>query len=210
MSGGKTAPILIPMEVIFVRHGHAESNVYHPDNIVGSDLGLTPEGIRQAEATGAHLAKLALQGAIGPIDNPIFTSPYIRARQTAEIIARHLQHSVMVDYRLKEIQKGDWHGMKVDDVMRLEEGVQDHERHSFRPPSSDTSTPGENWFDVADRMTDFIIEAKENGYKSLLLVSHNHPIEIAAGKLRGLDVTEWKDNPIDNAALLRMTEKDDI
>lgn len=192
------------MEVVYIRHAEAESNILTPDSIVGSDLELTPNGTRQAEVTAGYLATLAIKGAIGPIDSVIYSSPYIRARQTATIIANELKTSVAIDYRLKEIQKGDWHGMNVNDVIELEEQVLPRDVHEFRPPN------GENWFDVADRMVQFVAEAEERGDHSLIVVSHNHPIEIAIGKLTGLDMTEWKDNPVDNASISRIIKRDGL
>lgn len=190
------------MEVLYIRHGQAESNIYHPDMKVGSDLGLTAEGERQAHSTGEYLARLALKGEIGPIDG-IYSSQYLRAKQTADIIARALNQPYSIDTRLQEIQKGDWHDMRVEDVINLEGKVSADIQHHFRPPK------GENWFDVAHRMTAFVEEAEEKGHQSLVVVSHNHPIEIAIGKLTGVDATEWKDNPVDNASISRVVKNGD-
>lgn len=192
------------MEVIYIRHGEAFSNTVGPEGLVGSDLGLTTEGIRQSDITAQTLAKLAIDGSIDPIPDVIYSSPYIRARETAGIIAKHLGRIVEIDYRLKEIQKGLWDNQTVGEVIKYEAAVAEADRHSFRPPE------GENWFDVAGRMMEFVSEAEERGDKSLIVVSHNHPIEIAIGKMTGLDVTEWKDNPVDNASISRLFKDEDI
>ena len=192
------------MEVIYIRHGLALTNTTGLEGIVGADLGLTAEGMQQAELTGRLLAKLAIDGAVGPLPDVIYASPYIRARETAHIIANLIDRHVKVDYRLKEIQKGAWHGKTVGEVINLEAAIEQSKAHSFRPPE------GENWFDVADRMVDFVDEAEERGDKSLVIVSHNHPIEIAIGKMTGLEVTEWKGRPVDNASLSRVVKKDGI
>jgi broad specificity phosphatase PhoE len=189
-------------EIIYIRHGQAETNTLGPDGIVGSDFGLTPEGRLQAEAAAGRLTKFVLDGLVRPLPDVIYSSPYIRARETADIIATQLDRPVEIDYRLKEIQKGAWHGRRVADVMEDEDAVADDERHSFRPPE------GENWFDVADRMVAFIAELEERGDHSAIVVSHNHPIEIAIGKLTGLEVTEWKGRPVDNASISRLVKED--
>lgn len=164
------------MEVIFVRYAQAESNLFTVETgVVGSDLGLTAEGARQAASTANYLGTLAARKLIHLPDN-IYSSPYIRTRQTADIISRAINRPVEIDYRLKEIQKGDWHGMKVKDVLPFENGVEANHRPYFRPPA------GENWFDVAERMTEFINDIEERGETSAIVVSHNHPIEIAIGK----------------------------
>lgn len=190
--------------MIYIRHGLALTNTTGPEGIVGADLGLTAEGMRQAELTGRLLAKLAIDGVVAPLPDVLYSSPYIRARETAHIIANLVDRQVKVDYRLKEIQKGAWHGKTVGEVINLEAAIEQSEAHSFRPPE------GENWFDVADRMVNFVDEAEERGDKSLVIVSHNHPIEIAIGKMTGLEVTEWKGRPVDNASLSRVVKKDGI
>lgn len=193
------------MEVICIRHAQAESNINPVEHgIVGSDLILTPEGVRQANAVAHYLAKLALDGVIGPLPDDIYASPYQRTRHTAELIGRHVDRPVVVDYRLKEIQKGDWHGLRVADVLPLENAVHPDDRPLFRPPE------GENWADVAKRMVDFITEIEERGDKSLIIVSHNHPIECAIGKLCGFEIGYWEDQPIDNASISRIVKRDGI
>lgn len=206
------------MEVIFVRHAKAYSNV-RPRK-VGSNALLTPEGMRQPKAVAMQLKKLAADGLItSPLPPVIYSSPYYRTRQTANGIARHLQQAkvfkrmkpeVIIDYRLKEIQKGDWHGMTVADVIPHESAISPEERPYFRPPDELQKADAENWFDVANRMIDFINEREVNGDTYLLIVSHNHPIESAIGKLTGLEVYDWDQNPVGNASISRIIKKDDI
>lgn len=183
-------------ELIFVRHGEAESNV-DKHGIVGSDSGLTLEGIRQMEATAEYLGSLALWGAI---IKPalIYSSPYVRAQESAEILSASLHLPMQTDARLQEVQKGTWHGMKVADVVKLEDEVTAERRPYFRAPE------GENWFDMADRMSQFVQELVDSGDESALVVSHNHPIEVAVGKLCGMAVSEWEKFPVDNASVSRL------
>jgi|GEM_PF-3125760 len=206
------------MEVIFVRHARAYSNV-RPKK-VGSNARLTPEGLRQPKAVALQLKQFADEGLItSPLPSVIYSSPYHRTRQTAKGIARNLQPvsifrhgqpEVIIDYRLKEIQKGDWHGMTVADIEPHESAISREDRPYFRPPGELLKADAENWFDVAERMVDFIQEREANGETYLLIVSHNHPIESAIGKLTGMEVYDWDQNPISNASISRIVKKGDI
>lgn len=193
------------VEVICIRHAEAISNICSPEEgIVGSDLELTRLGYEQAHRAAHSLAKLAIDGVINRVPDVIYSSPYTRTRQTADIIARELDRSVEIDFRLREIQKGDWHNMTVADVLPLEAVISREDRPHFTPPA------GENWFDVAARMTDFIADVEARGEKTVVLVSHNHPIETMIGKLSGRDVYEWEDHPIRNASISRIVLEDGI
>jgi phosphohistidine phosphatase len=63
-----------------LRHGEAVPHDSKPD----ADRELTPRGRRQADAAGAALA------ALGEEFSACYTSPKVRARETAELACRHL------------------------------------------------------------------------------------------------------------------------
>lgn len=80
---------------IFVRHGESEKN---RDNILSSSLNgwpLTEKGKKQADEAGKKL------GALGHID-AFYSSPVLRALQTAQIIGVHIKMSPIIDHRLRE------------------------------------------------------------------------------------------------------------
>lgn len=70
-------------ELILVRHGQSTANALGVAQ-GRADYPLSEKGLRQAELTGAHLARL---GGIAAI----YTSPLARAAQTAEAIAKALK-----------------------------------------------------------------------------------------------------------------------
>lgn len=91
--------------VYLVRHGATEHNLAEPPRLQGRKLNapLAPLGRWQAERTAQLLAQTPLQA--------VYTSPLLRARQTAERIA--LPHQVPV-YEVEgftEIDVGRWEGM---------------------------------------------------------------------------------------------------
>lgn len=67
------------MYIILMRHGEAVSQT---EDITNRERGLTPKGMRQARRSSRMLARFLK-------DHPIriFTSPYVRTRQTAGILA---------------------------------------------------------------------------------------------------------------------------
>lgn len=88
---------------IFVRHGESQAN---EKKIIGTpDIKLTRLGEKQAQKTGQDL--------IGKGIKTIFCSPFIRAQQTAEIIAKELgidsKYIQTVD-DLHERRLGDFEG----------------------------------------------------------------------------------------------------
>lgn len=89
------------MEVIYVRHGETAWNEAHL--LQGwSDIPLNAAGIGQAEKTRELLAQI-------PFDR-IVCSPLLRAKQTAEIIAKGRGVPLIVDERLKERGFGSLEG----------------------------------------------------------------------------------------------------
>ncbi len=87
--------------IVFARHGQTAPN---RDGLVlgRADPELTDEGHRQAALLGAALG--------GEPVTAIVTSPLVRARQTAEVIAAACGLPVTVDERLVEIDWGTWEG----------------------------------------------------------------------------------------------------
>lgn len=73
------------MRLFLLRHAHAESSAASDHN-----RRLTAEGIEKSENAGRVLATLNLKPA------RIYSSPRLRARETAEIVARALGQSVSI------------------------------------------------------------------------------------------------------------------
>jgi phosphohistidine phosphatase len=68
------------MRLYFLRHGIAEErSLNHSD----AQRALTPEGIAKTEDLARRLADFEVQPTL------IYSSPLVRARQTAEIVAKH-------------------------------------------------------------------------------------------------------------------------
>jgi len=94
-SGGQSA--IFPLEMLLVRHGQSEFNAVYARTRVDPgipDPKLTDEGRRQAQEAAA---KLAVHGV-----TRVLASPYTRAIETAEIIARSLGVGVAIEPLVRE------------------------------------------------------------------------------------------------------------
>jgi len=76
------------MKIILARHGSAEDKA---DSKEDADRVLTPEGREQADLLGRVVA-----GTIGNVDG-LWTSPLVRALQTAGIASKHLKNKPTVE-----------------------------------------------------------------------------------------------------------------
>lgn len=102
----------------------------------------------------------------------IFTSPFIRTRETAEIVGKLIHVKVDQDDRLIEIKHGGCDGLphSACSAEGQRKGLTD------RPHEM-----GETWNEVRKRMFDFItdIETKYSG-KNILIISHGDPLWLLA------------------------------
>jgi broad specificity phosphatase PhoE len=96
------------IRLLLARHGETALN--SEKRIQGrSDAGLSPQGIRQADALGRSLTGLVLHA--------IYCSDQKRARQTAERIAAFQQGSPVIgEPLLREIDFGLWEGLTLAEV----------------------------------------------------------------------------------------------
>lgn len=87
-----------------LRHGESQANVEHVFSNGLVDLPLTARGERQAEAAARRLAGRPLRAT--------YSSPLLRARQTAGVIAGRLGTSVTVLDDLDEVRVGSLDGRR--------------------------------------------------------------------------------------------------
>lgn len=153
------------MKLYFIRHGESGANTRHIISNRESPFPLTPRGRQQAETLAEKLRGLSIQ--------TIFSSPVLRARETAAILSSALDVPYQVTEALREYdcgileEKGDaesWehHRRYFEDwVLR---------RQYTRKPEG-----GECFLDIQDRFVPFLeslTRAHSHGDQDILLVSH--------------------------------------
>ena len=87
------------VQVILVRHGETDWNKARRVQGGNSDTQLNQSGKEQAESLALRLKQEEVQA--------IYSSPLLRALDTAQAIARHHQVEVQIEPALKELNVGD-------------------------------------------------------------------------------------------------------
>jgi len=147
---------------LVMRHGEAKSNTLNRfDSGNDPNNHLTEEGRRTVLERAKELK--------GNNIDLVISSPVLRTKETAEIVASELGAEVIYDDRIKEKNFGDHDGELVSDHHGDYGDIRD--KFNMRCPN------GEDEKDVRIRMGEFIYDI-ENKYqnKTILIVSHGTPI----------------------------------
>ena len=158
-----------PTSTLLLRHG--ETPLSTERRFAGrGDIPLTEAGLAQADAAAARLA------ARGNID-VIVTSPLLRARQTAEAVARATGAPLEVSDDLAETDFGKWEGMTFAEIQERWP-----DELTAWLASVDVAPPGGESFAAVTRRVvaalDRLLAA--HALKTLVLVSHVTPIKTLA------------------------------
>ena len=164
------------MNLYMVRHGQTAAS--RENRFSGSsDPPLTAVGEAMAQAFAQAYASLKWDA--------IYTSPMLRARQTADALCRLTGVQATVDDGLKEIDYGEWEGLRQDEVKeRWPEAFE-----YWADDVASRGTPGgETAFQVAARAMR-VVEAIRSRYQrgNVLLVSHKATLRVITCALLGLD-----------------------
>lgn len=170
------------VRLFLIRHGQTDWNV--EGRWQGqADVPLNLNGLEQAEI----MAQSAVRHSIATI----YTSDLLRARQTAEALARHVGVPVIVEPRLREIDQGEWQGMLATDIeTRYAQRFKDRREDPLgvSPPG------GETVHQVRER----VVAAVENirtahPEQSVALVSHGFAIAVIRTHYSGKPFTQvWQ------------------
>jgi len=157
-----------PTTLMLLRHGVTElTRERRFSGTGGADLPLTPLGRRQA------LAAADAVRAVGGVD-AVVSSPLLRTRETAEVVARSLGLGVRVDDGWTEVSFGEWDG-------RTAEEVSDRwpDEHRAWLASTSVAPPGG---DSLDQLTRRVRVARDrlvarSPRRRVLVVTHASPIK---------------------------------
>ena len=158
-----------PTKISFVRHGH----VHNPERIMYGRLpgfGLSESGREQARAAAVTLQDRPLAA--------LFSSPQLRARQTAEIIlAPHDGLTLSISPWLNEIHT-PYEGWPVEELAARDWDIYSGiEPHYEQPP------------DILDRVQQFVAEVRQQyAGQQTLAVTHGDNILFMLFWARGLPV----------------------
>jgi len=186
--------------LVLIRHGESEGNVAatqareagaHVINVPArdADVGLSGTGREQALALGQLLAGVPEQSR-----RAVWSSPYARARQTAELALQTggWRQQVRLDERLRDRELGILDMLTSAGVeARFPEEAQRRRwlgKFYYRPPG------GESWADVVLRLRSLLAELdREHAGDEVVLVCHDALIMLFRYILQGLTEAELLD-----------------
>lgn len=164
-----------------LRHGEAMSNVKKicsswPEQFENP---LTRHGIEMVEESAQKLIDKKV--------DMIFSSDLLRTKQTATIVGKQLNLEVKFDTRLREIQFGSFNNRSIEDFEKYFENKE--QRIIAKTPD------GENYIEVLGRMYSFFEEIDSlYNKKTILIVSHQAPLLLLYGKVKGCSIEESIEN----------------
>ncbi|OGI65785.1 hypothetical protein A3A95_01495 [Candidatus Nomurabacteria bacterium RIFCSPLOWO2_01_FULL_39_18] len=169
-----------------MRHGEAENNarnIYSSDQKINH---LTNRGRAQVLKTAQTLKSKKI--------TKIFSSPFLRTRETAEMVADVInfpKDKIIYDDRIRELEFGDFSERPVRDYWDFMKG---------KAWTFDTKVPGgESFQDGKQRFGDFLYEIdKKQKSENILIISHGLSVELVpaiiegAGKEHSLEIFHSK------------------
>ncbi len=166
-----------------MRHGEAESNVkYNMHGVVSSRA----ENVDHLTAKGKEQVKAAAQKLKGKKFDLIFVSPFMRTRDTLNILKENLgfkDEQIVFDKRLGELDAGDFEGKPWDEYRKMFKD----ERQRFLDPIHG----GESLLDVKKRIGQVFYEFEEKYQnKNILVISHGATLWMLFSVLNGYDIDD--------------------
>ncbi|MFH1865887.1 MAG: histidine phosphatase family protein [Candidatus Eisenbacteria bacterium] len=175
-------------EIVFVRHGETELNttgVFRGR----ADVTLNERGLAQAGAVAAALSAVPVTA--------VYSSPMVRALDTARAVASPHGLVPVVDPAFDNIDLGQWQGVAKDLVRREQPELW---RLWREDPDALRIPGGESLADVRERAYERTLELAElHSGKRMVIVSHRSVVKLLAGALLGMESGYFWRFYLDNA-----------
>ena len=191
------------MYLYIMRHGMTDWN--RLGRIQGaSDIPLNEEGIRIASLTAKAMHREGLSF------DRIYTSPYMRAHKTAQIIAGTCAAPVIDDTRLREMGFGAYEGCDYERLKQTDANI----RNCFCAPELYVPDPeGESYAQLLERVSDFLhhelIPLESQGdIHTVLVVCHGAVIRAFLSVIRQQPLSEFWTSSQKNCSVNLLEIKD--
>ncbi len=153
--------------IIFLRHGQAKNNT---DRVLAGrtpGVPLTEEGVEQSEKAAKFLEEMNI--------STIYSSPIERAKNTAEIVGKHISIDVKIDDRLIELDMGKFTGKPYDEIFSSHGNVF---MKFYRGELEIAHNGVETFEQVKKRIRDMVDHVIDNHPdENVVLVTHMDPIK---------------------------------
>jgi broad specificity phosphatase PhoE len=159
------------MKLYFVRHGESEANTRHVISNRESPFGLTPLGKQQASTLGENLRDIPITA--------IYSSPILRARETAEILSHSFRLPYQITEALREYDCGILEEKSDEESWKLHSAIAEDwtlNHNYLRKPEG-----GENFLDIKKRFIPFIENFTHDGLyaqDNILFVGHGGLLQL--------------------------------
>jgi broad specificity phosphatase PhoE len=182
--------LIMTLCLLLVRHGETLWN--RERRFQGfADIPLSSKGEQQARALAETLKSVSLAG--------VYCSDLMRARATAEFIAREHGVPVLADGRLREVNQGSLEGKSLEDLVRVYPALL--ERWMAEP--ADVEIPeGESLRAVQARAWEAVREILDRHPDgAVAVVGHNLCLLAVICKVIGLDLNNFRRLRIENGSI---------
>ncbi|MCR4274976.1 MAG: class I tRNA ligase family protein [Candidatus Campbellbacteria bacterium] len=160
----------------FVRHGEANNNIL---DIASADPNAPDHLTEKGKEQVMHVSRKIKKEGV----TKIYTSPFVRTRETADIIAQELglvADAVVVDERIQELKYGDFNTKPHHDVYlyRKTNGL----KYGDKLPN------GESYLDVRRRFSEFLYDIdSQHEHTHVIVVTHGVAFPTISAILEGAD-----------------------
>ena len=185
-----------PTRFVLIRHGETDYNAEGRWQGARSDPPLNATGRAQSEAIADTLAGRSIDA--------LYTSPQLRARETAGTVARRLGLEPVVLEDLREMDHGEWEGRTRAEILARWapefEAFEADPLHVRRPG-------GDSYGDLADRVWPVLDRlAERHRGKTVALVTHGGPVRLILSRVLDRPLTERGEFGVDNASVFTVEE----
>ena len=161
------------IRLVLVRHGLSSFNAKGLIQGRTDDSLLTDEGYEQALNAGKALSKINF--------DKIFSSPLIRARETAKTIKKSFNNEkeIIFDKNLLEVDLSEWSGLRIDEIKNKFPNIypiwkNDPENLTLKRGNNKTYKPIQELFDQATIFIEDILKTYlDKDDVNILVVGHN-------------------------------------
>ncbi|MDB5388849.1 MAG: Phosphoglycerate mutase [Planctomycetaceae bacterium] len=189
----RTVPPSDTTFLYLIRHGATPPNEQRPYILQGNgiDLSLSPSGRRQAAEASEFLRDFPL--------NHIYCSSMIRARETAEAIAKPHGFTPQLLTSIVECSVGCWEGLDWESIKQRDPEAC---RLFQENPAANPYLGGESYTDVLMRVRPVFQDLlKRHRGESIVVVAHNIVNRVILADLLGLELCRAKDLRQQNACV---------